>query len=529
MTPETFTAGTRAIEKWAHAVIFDLDGVITDTAEAHARAWEEMFDEYLEKRADQLEVPFVPFDRDAEYRRYVDGKPRYVGVRSFLQSRGVELEAGSPDDPPGRETICGLGNRKNKIYQEAIERGGVKVFPAAVRLIRRLRSQDVKTAVVSSSKNCQQVLEMAEIADLFDVRVDGIRSAALGLPGKPAPDIFLQAAKELDVQPDRAVVVEDAIAGVEAGRRGGFGCVIGVDRSGRGKAMKASGADWVVNDIAEIDSVVPLQRRNATGLPSALERIDEISRCHDGRQPVLFLDYDGTLCPIVDQPEKADLSAAMQNALRDLAERCTVAIVSGRGLMDVKKRVALETLYYAGSHGFEIEGPGSTHMQNQKGVDALPVLDEAEKQLQRDVVDIEGALVERKKFSVAVHYRNVAPEDVKTIEQIVDGVLEKHTSLRKGHGKKVFELQPDAAWDKGRAVLWLMDRLDLDSDQFQPIYIGDDVTDENAFRVLQGRGAGILVQDGDVRQTHAEYVLNTTAEVRLFLEKLSAAIHGGAR
>lgn len=527
MNPEPFTAGKPVIEAWAHAVIFDLDGVITDTAEAHATAWKAMFDEFLEKRAKQLKMPFVPFDRDAEYRRFVDGKPRYDGVKSVLQSRGIELEAGSPDDLPGHQTVSGLGNRKNEIFQQAIEDGGVKVFPSAIRLIRRLRSQEVKTAVVSSSKNCQRVLEMAEIADLFDVRVDGVRAEALGLAGKPAPDTFLRAAKELDVQPDRAVVVEDAIAGVEAGRRGGFGCVIGVDRSGRGQAMIDSGADWVVNDIAEIDSVVPSRRRNATGLPSALERIDEITRRQDGRQPVLFLDYDGTLSPIVDRPEDADLSVAMQNVLRDVAERCTVAIVSGRGLEDVKKKVGLKTLYYAGSHGFEIDGPGSTHMQNQEGVEALPALDEAEAQLQRQLAGIEGARVERKKFSVAVHYRNVAPGDTETIQQIVNGVLEAHAGLRKGHGKKVFEVQPDVAWNKGRAVLWLIERLKLDGDNFQPIYIGDDVTDEDAFRVLQGRGAGILVQEGDVRQTHAGYVLETTAQVGLFLEKLAATTHRG--
>jgi alpha,alpha-trehalase len=523
------TADGRTIEQWAQAVIFDLDGVITDTAEAHARAWKTMFDDFLKRRAERRQEPFDPFDDEGDYLRYVDGKPRYDGVASFLASRGIELAYGSPDDPPGRETVCGLGNRKNQIYRETIEQGGVKVFPSSVRFIRRLRSRDIRTAVVSSSKNCRQVLEAAEIQDLFDARVDGVRSAQLGLPGKPAPDIFLQAAKELGVSPEQAVVVEDAIAGVTAGHRGGFGCVIGVDRTGQGQAMQDHGADWVVNDIAEIDGDVPVRRRNASGLPSALNRVDQILDRRDGRRPVLFLDYDGTLTPIVDHPDKADLPGPMKKTLATLAQHCTVAIVSGRGLADVKKRVGLDDLTYAGSHGFEIEGPQTAPMQNEKGVAALPALDAAESDLQRRLANITGALVERKRFSIAVHYRNVAPQALQTVEEIVDVVHRDHAGLRKNAGKKIFELQPDVAWNKGRAVLWLMEQLNLDDDRFQPIYIGDDVTDEDAFRSLRGRGVGILVHEGEVRQTEAEYGLSTTQEVQAFLDRLSAAIDGDDR
>jgi alpha,alpha-trehalase len=513
--------------QWVQAVIFDLDGVVTDTAEAHALAWKQMFDDYLETLGQSKGKPYRRFDREEDYLRYVDGKPRYDGVKSFLESRGIEIDTGSPDDSPRNETICGLGNRKNEIYQEFIDKGLVKVFPAAVRLIRQLRSKKIKTAVVSSSKNCQKVLAAANIEDLFDVRVDGKLSAEQGLAGKPAPDIFLKAAEELSVSPQQAVVVEDAIAGGEAGRRGGFGCVIGVDPTGRGRNLEDHGADRVVGDLSEIDVDTVPQRRGTAKLPSAVKRIGEIIRWLEGYKTALFLDYDGTLTPIVERPEQADLAPEMRATLKILAERCTVAIVSGRGLKDVQARVALEGLYYAGSHGFEIDGPGQERIRNEKGAEALPALNEAENELRSLLTDIQGALVERKKYSVAVHYRRVAAGQVEMVENKVNDVLQRHSGLRKGRGKKVFELQPDVDWDKGRAVLWLMERLGLHSEAVRPIYIGDDVTDEDAFRVLQEQGVGIVVHGGEGRTSYARYGLVDPKEVLAFLRNLSVAISGG--
>jgi trehalose-phosphatase len=527
MRDEKTDRTTRNIGQWMQAVIFDLDGVVTDTAEAHALAWKQMFDDYLETLGQRKGKPYRRFEREEDYLRYVYGKPRNDGVKSFLESRGIEIDTGSPDDPPRRETLCGLGNRKNEIYQEFIDKGLVKVFPAAVRLIRQLRSEKIKTAVVSSSKNCQKVLAAADIEDLFDVRVDGKASAKLGLAGKPAPDIFLRAAEELSVSPEQAVVVEDAIAGVEAGRRGGFGCVIGVDSTGRGRNLEDHGADRVVGDLSEIDFDTVPQRRRTSKLPSAVNRIGEIIRWLEGSKTVLFLDYDGTLTPIVERPEQADLTPEMRAILKILAERCTVAIVSGRGLNDVQERVALEGLYYAGSHGFEIDGPGQERIRNEEGSEALPALNEAENELRRLLTDIQGALVERKKYSVAVHYRRVAASQVEMVENKVDDVLQRHSELRKGRGKKVFELQPDVDWDKGRAVLWLMERLGLHSEAVRPIYIGDDVTDEDAFRVLQKQGVGIVVNGGEERRSYARYGLGDPEEVLTFLENLAAAISGG--
>lgn len=236
------------------AVIFDLDGVVTRTATVHARAWKRVFDDFLRERAELAGERFEPFQIDVDYPRHVDGKPRYDGVRDFLASRGIELPEGEPDDPPDRATVCGLGNRKNELYNELLESGGVEIFEDTVERIRHWRRLGFKTAIVSSSRNCGAVLGAAGLTDLFDVRVDGSVAARLGLEGKPAPDIFVKAAELLGVEPARAVVFEDAVSGVEAGRAGGFGWVVGVDRVGAKEALLESGADTVVSDLRELST-----------------------------------------------------------------------------------------------------------------------------------------------------------------------------------------------------------------------------------------------------------------------------------
>jgi len=238
------------------AVLFDLDGVLTSTADIHASAWKRMFDDYLERRAEQQGEAFRPFEIATDYKRYVDGRPRYEGVQSFLESRHIRLPRGTSWSQPGEESICGLGNRKDQLVQAAIEAGQVKSFPGSVDFARRVRAAGIKTAVVTSSRNCDAVLKAAGIDDLFEVRVDGRTIEDEGLRGKPAPDSFLKAAERLGVRPGRAVVVEDAIAGVQSGRAGGFGLVIGIDRHGDGDALRANGADVVVGDLSELVSTL---------------------------------------------------------------------------------------------------------------------------------------------------------------------------------------------------------------------------------------------------------------------------------
>ncbi|MFQ5935032.1 MAG: HAD family hydrolase [Acidiferrobacterales bacterium] len=234
------------------AVLFDLDGVLTDTARVHAACWKKMFDQFLQAWAKEKNEAFHAFDIADDYKQYVDGKPRYDGVRSFLESRGIKLSYGDPHDAPDAETICGLGNRKNAMLNEVLEAEGVDVYQGSVDLVHRLHGQGIRTAVVSSSKNCEAILRAAGIADLFEVRVDGVVAAELKLAGKPTPDTYLKAVEQLGVSPKRAVVVEDAISGVEAGRRGHFGLVVGVDREGDADALKKHGADVVVNDLSEM-------------------------------------------------------------------------------------------------------------------------------------------------------------------------------------------------------------------------------------------------------------------------------------
>jgi len=240
------------------AFLFDLDGVLTKTASVHAVAWKKLFDGFLQERAARTGEAFLPFDIDADYRRYVDGKPRYDGVAAFLESRGIELPLGTAEDGPGEQTVHGLGNLKDQYFTRHLAQQGVEVYDATIALVRTLRAQEIKTAVVSSSINCAAVLEAAGLAQMFDARVDGRDITRLGLDGKPAPDAFLEAARRLKVDPSRAVVVEDAIAGVEAGRAGRFGLVIGVDRSGQSQALRQAGADPVVTDLAQVKIAVEL-------------------------------------------------------------------------------------------------------------------------------------------------------------------------------------------------------------------------------------------------------------------------------
>jgi beta-phosphoglucomutase family hydrolase len=234
------------------AVLLDLDGVITDTANIHAAAWKKMFDAYLQQRAADTGEPFRPFEIATDYTRYVDGKPRFDGVRDFLASRGIQLPEGTPDDPPQAETVGGLGNRKNALVNEVIDAVGVEPYEGSVKLIRQLRQQGFKVAVVTSSQNCDTVLKAAKLDDCFDVRVDGNTVRAQHLAGKPAPDTFLTAAQRLGADPTRSVVIEDAISGVQAGRKGNFGFVIGVARKGNAEELRRNGAHLVVSDLGEL-------------------------------------------------------------------------------------------------------------------------------------------------------------------------------------------------------------------------------------------------------------------------------------
>ena len=499
------------------AAVLDLDGVVTRTAKVHALAWKTMFDDFLGARLPDADAG-RPFDIDGDYRRYVDGKPRQDGVRSFLASRGITLPDGEPDDPPNRETLWGLGNRKNRLFRDRLAEDGVEVYASSVRMLRALRAAGFGIAVVSSSRNCAAVLDAANIADLFDTRVDGVDLERQGLAGKPAPDMFLEASRRLGAEPARAAGFEDAVAGVEAIRAAGFGLVVGVDRGDHGDALREHGADLVVGDLGE------LQVASDAEVPKALDHVDDI--LPPDRQPAVFLDYDGTLTPIVDHPDDAVLDDAMRGVLDRLRRLCPVAIVSGRDLADVRERVAVSGTWYAGSHGFDIAGPDGERGSYQEGADYLPALGAAETALHESLDAVEGCLVERKRFSLAIHYRRVPDASFDTVRAAVERVHDMQAELRLSHGKKLFELQPDIDWDKGRALEWLMRRLGLSSTDHVVVYIGDDVTDEDAFRALERDGVGIVVSAVPVC-TRAAYRLEDPAAVRRFLECVAGRLQRG--
>ncbi len=532
-------------ERTISSVIFDLDGVITKTAEVHARAWKETFDEYLRMRESRDGEPFKEFTHDGDYLPHVDGKPRYEGDKSFLGSRGITVEYGKPSDSPDKETVCGIGNRKNEMFRAVLREQGADVYESTIMLIRALKKQGVRVGVASSSKNCKAILESAGIEELFETRVDGVVSADMNLRGKPEGDIFVTAARNLDCRPEDSVVFEDATSGVQAGRNGGFGLVVGIARKDNAKELLAHGADIVVPDAAVI-STECMERwfsKRPVGLFGNWDTMAEqdvslrflkkhsgdiaLNPCYRraagdiyGRKSrqVFFLDYDGTLSPIVDRPELAVIAEDMKNTVIELSRIHTVAIVSGRMREDVEKLARIPAIFYAGSHGFDIVGPDFALVE-PRAEKSIPVIAKLIEEFKKGPGAIEGVIIEEKKFSVAVHYRLVKEELVPDIAARVKDAAARYPGLKVMEGKKVYEVMPDIDWNKGRAIRWIMDALHIRWNEASVTYIGDDVTDEYAFRVVRGRGTGILVSQEE-RPSAADFMIASPSEVHAFFRKI---------
>lgn len=526
------------------AVIFDLDGVITKTALAHAQAWKEVFDEYLLLREKRDKETFREFIYPADYLTYVDGKPRYQGVKSFLESRNISISYGDPLDSFDKETICGLGNKKNIKFREVLKTKGVQVYPSTISFIEELKSLGIKIGVASSSKNCRYILEAANLENLFETRVDGEISAQLGLKGKPQSDIFTTASFNLGVDPAKAIVVEDASSGVLAGRNGGFGLVLGIARENNAKELFENGADLVVSDLSELN--LKIVEKWFLRTPSSLGKIWEgkpeklittlksktssafISNPWYNRSAkevffshknlIFFLDYDGTLTPIVDKPELAIISERMKEAVKKLAQKYKVAVISGRMRQEVQNLIGIENIFYAGNHGFDISGPGFSLLYPQ-AQEIMPLMAQIAQKLSKEIGFFEGILIEDKKFSVGVHYRLVKKENILKVQEAVEKITENNSSLRLMRGKKVLEILPAVDWNKGKAVCWLMQALKISWSSNSVIYIGDDTTDEDAFRAVRTRGTGILVAEKP-RISAADFVLKSPQEVEGLFEKI---------
>lgn len=499
------------------AVILDMDGVITKTASVHAKAWKKMFDDFLEEREGEN---FRPLDIKTDYNKYIDGIPRLDGIRGFLKSRNIAIPEGNPDDDPGKNTVHGLGKRKNNIFREVIEKDGVQVYEDAEEMIKKWKKEKIKLAVVSSSRNCKYIMEKTGLEDKFEVRVDGNTLKEENLRGKPEPDMFIKAAEYLQVTIEEALIVEDAIQGIKAGKKGRFACVVGVARNGKKDSLKEAGADIVVEKLTEL---LDLDKETPETLPNALKEIEELMQIKGNRKIAIFLDYDGTLTPIISDPDSAELPDDNREIITDLSNITPVTIISGRDLRDLKSKVEINTVIYAGSHGFDITGPDGLEMVHDSEKEVTPALDDAEKRLNEELKDIRGAKIERKKFAIAVHYRNVEQKYVQEIKDAVQKEAGRHGILKTGSGKKVLELKPNINWNKGYALNWLTEKLGWNREKYLRIYLGDDITDEDGFEALSEDGIGILVGTHG-EKTSASFALRNTNEVTKFLQHLKDRI-----
>lgn len=519
-------------------VIFDLDGVVTATASVHAKAWKETFDEYMRMREKRDKEPFKEFTHESDYLKYVDGKPRYDGVANFLESRNISIPKGESSDSANEETVCGLGNKKNEIFLNLIKENGAEVYKTTVEFIKNLKKTGIRIGVASSSRNCKLILESTGLDVLFETRVDGVESEKLGLKGKPEGDIFVTAAHQLGCAPFESAIVEDASSGVMAGRNGGFSLVIGIARKDNENELLSNCADIVVRDLADVDIswIKDWFQKRPRPVWASWEKIEapvstkgpliinpsyfkNAKSVFDGsRKIAFFFDYDGTLTPIVSRPELAILGDDMKKVLMSLSEKHLVSIVSGRMREDVQSMVGIKGINYVGSHGFDILMPGRSLVEPRAQA-AIPVISNIVKYIKAELDGVSGVIIEDKKFSTAIHYRLVEEADLPKVKGVVQTALSSSDSLRCMEGKKVFEIMPDIDWDKGKAIKWVVETLGISWSDHSVVYIGDDVTDEYAFRSVRVRGTGILVSDED-RPSSADFILESCDDVRRLIEKV---------
>ena len=513
------------MKKKIEAILCDLDGVLTQTAKLHARAWKLLFDELLAREARKTGSTYSEFIIATDYPKHIDGKPRLEGIRSYLKARGINVPEGSSTETPDTITVHSLGKKKNALFHELLAEEGVEICHPSIKALTSWKEKGIKTAVVSSSKNCRPVLEAAGITHLFDVVVDGTVAEEKKIPGKPQPDTFLYAARLLRVEPSVAAVAEDAAVGIEAAAKGGFGLAIGILKETNSELLKQSKTDIIINNLGEL-----AYTGSSLRYPQDFESLSHAYLCdhHIGKElaskkPVFFFDYDGTLTPIVAHPEDALLSEATREKLSQLATLAPVSIISGRDKDDVKQLVGIETIYYAGSHGFEIDGPQEVSLSFPEGDSIMEAIEEIARALQGKLSSFEGIRIEAKKFAVAVHYRNTQKNVWPKITALTQELVNQYSGLRTGVGKMVIEVRPDLDWDKGKAMQWITDKLQLREVNLHCFYIGDDITDEDAFKALPENGTGIVVDDHQ-SPTYADYRIDSTAEIDTLLDSFIRTI-----
>lgn len=498
------------------AIIFDLDAVMKNIAEIHKQAWEYTLNPLLLKRNAHS------FQPEYEYDVFLAGKTRFQGLSDFLQYRKIDIPTGKPGDEVNEETRYGLSKQKNKYFLELIKQEEESIYPDIERQIKKWKKAGMKIVITSSSKNTRDMLRASGLYRYFDMVVDGIIASTLGLRSKPHPDILMEAGRQSSINPENTAVIDVTLSGVRAANDGDFGIVIGINRRGKRKLLLDNGADLVVSSLDDVH----IYRSQAEepqvyqSLPSALKEGEDLFDSIKNHQPAIFFDYDGTLSPIVDHPEDAIISDEMRQKLEELSRHTKVAIVSGRDMEDVKKLVNLEGIIYAGSHGFRIQGPGNLEMEHDESQAIISLLDGAENEINEQIRGMKGVMIERKTYAIAVHYRNIEDESkVDQLKENLEQYVNKNNNLKLGYGKKILELKPNIDWHKGKAVFWLLEALDLNQKEVLPLYLGDDITDEDAFKALADKGIGVLVGRHD-EPTAAKYYLRNVYQVRQFIEKL---------
>ncbi|WP_083395410.1 trehalose-phosphatase [Rhodococcus koreensis] len=486
------------------AVVFDLD-VVVDTEAARTAACADVLDAFLSRRAGEGGVDRGPF-RDRDYHRFFEGRTTAAGITDFLTSRGVSLSRGVRGAAADEHTVAGLCARVRQHFRARIARDGVPCVESTVALVRRLRGLGVGTAVFSAGGDVKDVLAAVGIDDLFPIGVD-----------EAAPR---NAAAQLGAPLASAVVVTACEDSVADASRAGFALVVAVGRSERTDVLRSRGADVVVGNLSEVE--LRACDRRLSEIPDAMTSRHELTALLRVRRPAIFLDFDGTLADIVPDPAAAALVDGAAAALSRLAAECPVAVISGRDLADVRERVGMSGIWYAGSHGFELAGPAGQRYENPGALAAVPVLDRVAPVLVERLQHIPGVLVERKRFTVAVHYRNVPAEHVDEVAAAVYDVGGREEALRVTGGRKVIELRPDVEWDKGRALQWILEHV-VDAGSTLPIYIGDDLTDEDAFDAVSAEGVGIVVRCREAadRRSAAQFAVNAPTQVRELLERLA--------
>lgn len=500
--------------RYYDAVIFDLYGVLKDAASIQRQSWASLFNDQLARRPAYRGENHSLFTDD-DYDRLLRGKPGPDGVADFLASRGITLPRGAPSDT-GENTICGLVNRQRRLYAELLDRD-VPLLAAMVTLTRKLREAGVAAVAQAPSLDGQPLSGAGTVGDgLLDVFVEraaGGLDATPGLVVLPDATHVREAASAVGVRPHRAVVVGDNPVGLAAGREAGFALVVGVDGAGERSGAEA---DVMVADLSDI--AVRTGDKRISEIPNALESYGQLAGIAIGRESVLFLNYDVVLPQTVSDPGAIAHMAKAAQALGNLAALSPVVVISGRDVADIRERVGIPEVWYAGNHGFELLEPDGSHHEHDGAAAAVPVLADAADELRDILADIPGLQLVHKRFAVAVHYPAAAAEHIDDIVATTQRIG-KLRKLRVSTGHTLVELRPDIAWDEGTRLAWIRSHVDKPRSLI-PIYIGGDLADEDAFDAVALGGVGIAVRhgsDGD-RRTAARFVLNGPDEVGEVLE-----------